>query len=349
MELYRQLSHATNEALGLPPRYLGMYGDFVTKNASVVGQVEGALRSLTYILPGRFRDTEIASESLHSSVQLLSIYHDSLLARALQRLPPLQRPHPSPHTRYTRFWAAKSPAYRRLGLLLQVVQYTELLCEMAAKRKGEKTRWRVVVVLEAIKALCRLLLMRLTNSRPLLNPPLPEREADPSTLEDKEQDGVLSPPSEKSDETQWTMPRTGLSLPTLPSSSDISDYLRSKALTADDIKPPKALLHRVSGVGELAEILYILRPVIYAAAMHYWATKNKKSWQPWVLGITIEYGARQLAKKDLQERRAGGLRALTALEKDELRRRGWSLGWWLMRGAFYETFTKYVTHVCLPT
>jgi hypothetical protein len=33
---------------------------------------------------------------------------------------------------------------------------------------------------------------------------------------------------------------------------------------------------------------------------------------------------------------------LTALEKEELKRRGWSLGWWLMRGAFYETFTKYV-------
>jgi peroxin-16 len=47
---------------------------------------------------------------------------------------------------------------------------------MMAKRRGEKARWRVVVVLEAVKALCRLILMRLTNSRPLVNPPLPERE-----------------------------------------------------------------------------------------------------------------------------------------------------------------------------
>jgi len=116
----------------------------------------------------------------------------------------------------------------------------------------------------------------------------------------------------------------------------------SKVLTADDIKPPKALMHRVSGAGEIAEVLYILRPVIYAVAMQYWARKNKKSWQPWVLGFTVEYGARQLAKKDLQDRRAGGMRGLTALEKEELRRRGWGLGWWAMRGAFYETFTKYV-------
>lgn len=200
------------------------------------------------------------------------------------------------------------------------------------------------MVLEFIKAICRLLLLRLTNSRPLLSPPLPEREVDPSTLEEKDNavSGLESPPSERSEETQWTMPRTGLSLPTLPSSSDVSNYLLSKVLTADDIKPPKALLHRVTGNGEIAECLYIVRPVIYALAMQYWSSKNRKAWQPWLLGLSIEYGARQLAKKDFQERRAGGLRGLTALEKEELRKRGWALGWWLMRGAFYETFTKYV-------
>lgn len=52
MELYRKASFATKEAVSLPPKYLGMYGDFVTKNASAVGQIEGALRSLTYIIPG---------------------------------------------------------------------------------------------------------------------------------------------------------------------------------------------------------------------------------------------------------------------------------------------------------
>lgn len=215
---------------------------------------------------------------------------------------------------------------------------------MAAKRRGEKTRWRVVVLLESIKAVCRFLLLRLTNSRPLLSPPLPER-VDPSTLEEKDSSlsGLESPPSERSEETQWTMPRTGLALPTLPSSSDISTYLLSKVLSADDIKPPKALLHRVTGMGELAECMYILRPVVYALAMQYWAKKNKKSWQPWVLGVAIEYGARQLAKKDLLKRRAGGLRGLTVLEKEELTKRGWGLGWWVMRGAFYETFTKYVS------
>jgi peroxin-16 len=260
----------------------------------------------------------------------------------MARLPGPQRQQPTLHNRYTKFWTGRSPAYKRIALALQMVQYTELLWEMAAKRKGEKVRWRVVVFLEAIKALCRLLLLRLTNSRPLVSPPLPQREVDPASLEDSSTspNGMDTPPSEASAEAEnWAMPRTGLSMPSLPDPSDISNYLLSKVLTADDIKPPKALLHRVSGKGELAEALYILRPVVYALAMQHYSG-DRKSWRPWLIGVSIEYGARQLAKRDFQARLAGGLRGLTGLEKEELRKRGWALGWWMMRGAFYENITK---------
>lgn len=226
---------------------------------------------------------------------------------------------------------------------------------MVAKRRGEKSRWRVVVMLETIKAFCRLILLRLTNSRPLLSPPLPEREFDPSTLEestesqggegDESVEGVESnratsggSSSVASDE-RWTMPRTGLSLPSLPDPSDISNYLLSRVVKGDDIKPPKALLHRVSGLGEIAEIMHVLRPVIYALAMQHWSA-DKKSWRPWLIGVCIEYSSRQLAKRDFQERVAGGLRGLTGLEREELRKRGWAMSWWIMRGAFYENITR---------
>ena len=219
---------------------------------------------------------------------------------------------------------------------------------MAARRSSETTRWRVVVLIEVVKAVCRLLLLRLTNSRPLLSPPLPEREIDPSKIEQSAQSDMAfgddessekSSVSVSSDDAKWTMPRTGLSLPNLPQSSDISSYLLSKVITADDIKPPIQLLHRVTGKAEIAEWLYILRPVVYAIAMASWG-KDKKSWRPWLIGLALEYGARQLAKKDFAERFAGGLRGLTGLEKDELRKRGWAMAWWFMRGAFYENITK---------
>ncbi|KAF2229379.1 peroxisomal membrane protein pex16 [Viridothelium virens] len=343
MDLYHEsvthIQHTVSWILHSPYTY----EEFVTKNASAVSQIESGLRSLTYIIPGRFRESELASESIHSGVQLLSLYHDSLLAKAIARLPGLHKT--SPHNRYTKFWTQKSPTYRRIAVILQMVQYTELLIEMAAKRRGEQFRWRVVVFVESIKALCRLFLLRLTNRRPLLTPPLPEREIDPNMAEEPMSrfDGAETPPSERSENMDWTMPRTGLSMPSLPDSSDISSYLLSKVLTADDIKPPKALLHRVKGKGEIGEILFILRPVLYAFALQRWRN-DRRNWRPWLIGLAIEYGARQLAKRDFKERLAGGLRGLTGLERDELRKRAWSIGWWAMRGAFYENITKAWIH-----
>ncbi|GAB1312434.1 Peroxisomal membrane protein PEX16 [Madurella fahalii] len=349
----------------MPPGWLQMYDDFITKNAHQVSQIESTLRSLTYIIPGRFRDAEIASESIHSGVQLLSLYHDSLLRRALtlSKLPlPSLSQNPSAHSRYTRFWTVKSALYRRVAYVLQIVNYVELLCEMAAKRRGERIRWHAVILLEAIKAVCKLLLLRITKSRPLVTPVLPEREpVHDEPAEDAEEAEFLAAEEEDEDEHrngaangfayangsahhdsslksssqlgpngEWTMPRTGMSLPSLPAPGDTSGYLLARVLTADDIKPATKLLNRLQGSAQAAEILHILAPLIFAVALA--RSKNKrKAWTPWLLGVGVELAARQLRDR--------GLRT-TPLEREEWSRRGWAMGWWAMRGAFYENVTK---------
>ncbi|KAK3114592.1 hypothetical protein LTR53_006966, partial [Teratosphaeriaceae sp. CCFEE 6253] len=68
--------------------------------------------------------------------------------------------------------------------------------------------------------------------------------------------------------------------------------------------------------------------------------RGKADWRPWLLGLSIEYGARQLAQRDMETRRPGGARGLTQLEREEMKKRGWALGWWSMRGAFYENVTR---------
>jgi peroxin-16 len=52
MDIYRQASSSTIKALTLPAKWLGQYDDFIIKNSSAVSQIESALRSLTYIIPG---------------------------------------------------------------------------------------------------------------------------------------------------------------------------------------------------------------------------------------------------------------------------------------------------------
>lgn len=332
------------QVLSLPPTWLHMYSDFITKNAHSVSQIESALRSLTYIIPGRFRDAEIASESIHSGVQLLSLYHDDVLLRAVSKIPGLASRIPSPHARYTRFWTAKSRIYRRIAMLLQIVQYTQLLWEMAAKRRGNKVRWRVVILLEVIKAFCKLLLLRVTNSRPIVTPVLPEREPLPEQEDEQSKEDALkelmgeeveeSPMNlngnaKSAHEKEWSMPRTGSNLPSLPSPNDISSYLLSKVLTADDIKPAARLLNSLQGSAQAAEVLHILSPLIYAVALS--RSKDKKSWAPWLIGLSIEYAARQVRDRSFRA---------TALEREEWNKRAWAMGWWVMRGPAYENVTK---------
>lgn len=52
MSTYRSTYQRVPEALSAPSQWLSSYGDFITKNASAVSQIESALRSLTYIIPG---------------------------------------------------------------------------------------------------------------------------------------------------------------------------------------------------------------------------------------------------------------------------------------------------------
>ena len=143
-------------------------------------------------------------------------------------------------------------------------------------------------------------------------------------------DSSASGSSKQPFEVSWEMPRTGMSLPSLPSSGDVGGYLLSHVLTADDIKPATKLLHQLRGTAQAAEVLHILAPLMYAVALHQ--SKNKRGWTPWIVGLSAEVAARQLRDK-------ANLRT-TALERDEWSRRGWAMGWWAMRGAFYDNVVK---------
>jgi peroxin-16 len=187
------------------------YDDFLLDNASQITAVESSLRSITYFLPGRFKDAELAGEALYASLNLLGLYHDSILARALDRHEPeattsttVSHPSekriaasttsqytnaitgitPSEHARYTQHFTRNSKGYNRVARTLVVIGYFELLAEMVARRKlGRRKAWDVVAAIEAIKVTLRLSLVHLSGNRMPIHPPIPEREVDPAALE----------------------------------------------------------------------------------------------------------------------------------------------------------------------
>ncbi|KAL6720135.1 hypothetical protein ACLMJK_002056 [Lecanora helva] len=319
--------------LNLPSQWISSYNSFVKANAAQVSQIESGLRSLTYIIPGRFHDAPLASESLQTFLSLLTAYNTHLL--------PSPSP-PSPAARYQHFCKLASPLYARCAALLRTIQYTQLLCEMFAKRAGEKVRWRVVVVLEIVKALLRLLMGRASGNRTLVETGVGDERQDRRVDDDR---GALSVEAAEAETGDWKMPRTGMRLPQLPlpsgvSGENITDFLGKRVISADEIKSENRLVRRItSAQGQIAEIMWVLRPVMYALALQRYQT-NKRDWRPWAIGLAMEVASRQFAKKDVKESVVGGMRALSGVEKEELSRRGWGMAWWGMRGAFYENITR---------
>ncbi|KAK9820963.1 hypothetical protein WJX81_000511 [Elliptochloris bilobata] len=124
---------------------LDRYNSWVRNNAAAVMAAEGALSSLTWLVPDRFSDSELALEALNSALGLLSMYHGRILgspdggdadAKYFEGLP----------------W----PLW--LGALHQV----EVLVEMGAnslERRGRVNKYTPLALLELLKAALRLLLL----------------------------------------------------------------------------------------------------------------------------------------------------------------------------------------------
>lgn len=53
-DLYKQAQYHVPMTVSIPRSWIRSYEDFVQKNANQVSQIESALRSLTYILPGLY-------------------------------------------------------------------------------------------------------------------------------------------------------------------------------------------------------------------------------------------------------------------------------------------------------
>ncbi|KAI8452548.1 peroxisome membrane protein [Phakopsora pachyrhizi] len=334
------------------------YQEFLLSNATRIASIESTLRSLTWFLPGRFKDAELASEALYASLNLLSVYHDRIITKATSRLPASVKPPLTSHGRYTTAWSSVSTKYNVLSHALVVISHTELLIEMCARRKlGSRKRWRVVIFLECVKAILRLQLVNLTG-RMLVNPPLPHRAIDPSTLENTIEttghdtpESSLKSPSSASNLT-WTGKRTGISHPSIASRSGesakslVNQYLARKALTVEEVLKPLELVRKLqNNRDKLAELIWILRPVIYVIAISRCGRSNFLSF---FCSLSIEYLSFSLRQSSLEEprkifkspRRATFQNFVSELERNESNQRRKAFWTYLLKGPLWIMFTR---------
>ncbi|KAJ7071069.1 peroxisomal membrane protein PEX16 [Mycena amicta] len=319
------------------------YEGWVLANLQALATLESSLRSVSWFLPGRFKDAELASEALAASLNLVSMYHDTLLAKVARRNPNHRPLIPSSlHTRFTRAWSDANTRYKWAARSLELIRFTELVLEMGLRRKvSSRTRWRTVVLLEIIKALLRLMLLRITR-RPLLSPPIPERDFDPESV--PASSDTPPPPSVAPSSVSSSPPVTPPHLknnrvplpphPLLTSSppsteSSADDYLLPKALTTSSVKPSHTLMKTLSSPRDwLAEALYILRPLVYVSLL---VSDDKKSTRPLAAALVLEVLSRTLRRTPPP---------YASLERSEYARRDRDMVWYLLRGSIWETYTR---------
>lgn len=362
------MTHSKSSLSTTSPSPLARYESFLIQNSSTIGTIESSLRSLTWFLPGRFKDAELASESLTAVLNLMSLYHDTLLARRLNSTtdsggkpkPPLIPP--TEHSRYTRAWTDKRAVYKYAARALEVIRFVQLVVEMTLRRRAAKAGgsmiavWRVIVALEAVKATLRLTILRVTR-RPLLFPPIPERDIDPTALGEAaaaaaatasstsvkhaspdtaprtpdhiRNNRMVFPPTPPSEPSPLLLsPAQGTSAPL-----EVDQYLLSRALTPAAVKPPTTLLKPLASPKDwLSEVIYVIRPLVYVVAVARMKARNEPSSRPLVISIALDLVSRYLRRTPSA--------AVTTIERSEYARRDRDMLWYLLRGTIWEEYTR---------
>ncbi|KAJ3187146.1 Peroxisomal membrane protein pex16 [Gaertneriomyces sp. JEL0708] len=307
------------------------YEQFVLKNAPQISGIESGIRSLTYILPGRFNDADMASEAIFAAVNLMSLYHDSILAEAaLAQQPeaPVTR-----FNRYTRHMLRNGSLYRTVAYALTLTQLSEALMEMVAtKVGGHKGRGRAIIGIEAAKVVCRIMLLRLSRGRMLLHSNVPERDYDMSTVK---------PLDAETPSVRWVGKRTGrehlhvdvIARKDKGGYEHAMQYLLSKALV-DSARTPIDLLKVMNAWRTFGDYLFTLRPLVYVLALKKY---GRRSWKPLIISLVTELLS---LSTSLSSKPFGFREDLTPLEKDEYKRRCWYILYYLLRNPLYDKYTK---------
>ncbi|EGO04388.1 hypothetical protein SERLA73DRAFT_173759 [Serpula lacrymans var. lacrymans S7.3] len=316
---------------------MAKYESILLDHVSKFHTLESSLRSLTWLLPGKFKDAELASEVLSASLNVMGMYQDILLENIVPSNASRKSiPRVPAHTRYTQTWLASDSVYKWVARIVEFIRFVQLVIEMGLQRKASiQTKWRGIVMLEILKAILRVILLKVT-CRPLLSSLLPQRPIDlsqPPAL-------TVLPPLGLPESSRTAIPdhlknnhiSTPVHILLAPQSSTSEDppvdnFLLSKVLATSHITPSLSLVRPFVSLQDfMAESIFILRPLVYACLL-----SSRRSKYAIATSLGMEMVSRCL-------RRTPPPSAL--LERAEYAHRDRDMLWYLLRGSIWESYTR---------
>lgn len=303
------------------------YKKYVSENPETISQIEATSRVVSYVIAGRFKESQVLSELVYLGSNLLVLLNDTILRQASNLVPKIKQ----------------NLSEERLKKLLTVLEYAEVFIEMAADKSfGDTGRWIFIVVIQITKSALRLLLLWKHNGGIKTSPPITPLDRDSVTTkpyktstakEMKDFEEHLDGGS-GSDTLTFTLKRSGRVIrrlsaapPTsfrtwkLPKDSDTEEENEKKK---NKNYPPTAL----SPQRVWAETVYITKPLIHLLSMYTFGTD---SWKPWVLSSGLDICSLHMF---------GDTGDLNATEKYELKRRRFMLLFYILRSPFYDRHAK---------
>ncbi|KAF0682938.1 Aste57867_24951 [Aphanomyces stellatus] len=230
---------------------LDKYNAWVLENESFARRLENVLYVVPMLVPASVGNPDVVSEVGYSMGGLLKLYHDWVLYESSA---PETKPEASS---FSIVQAARVP----LSIISQVQVAAEII---ALKAGGTQSRWNVIVLLELCKCICKLVLLTHSKGKVLYkNGPYVSCEVRPADGTTEEYTG------QRSGRVFRTNKRDGTNLQPLTLSFFEPSY------ASGDEGP----------IQTAAEVLHIIRPVIYAVLCQ---RQTEQSWVPFLASFSTE-------------------------------------------------------------